>query len=53
VAHAAKYRTSYTEEVKRMTDIVPDPYNPDKKTIKDPEKGAEWVERLNNLWQLN
>lgn len=35
-----------------MTDIVPDPYNPDKKSIKTPEAGEEWVRRLSDLWQL-
>ena len=49
-AYAGKYQTSYLEEVKRMTDIVADPYNPDKPSIKTPEAGEQWIKRLTGLW---
>lgn len=35
-----------------MTDIVPDPFSPDKPSIKTKEAGDEWVKRLTGLWQL-
>jgi len=44
---APKYKSSYEQEVKSMTDII-DPA----KTIKNPEQCQEWIVRLTEKYQL-